>query len=259
MQSNHVVVRGDYRDEPGRRREDWLPNSLITGFAATFVMTVVILAAYWFVRGVGDTSGSKIERWFAALHNNSLTRSTGDSVFIAIALNLAVGVAWAIAYGYFGAPKLIGTNWRKGLIFAFEPFLLSVLVFFQIMDAGVLGSDLGAGPFPVLGNLILHVTYGAVLGSLFAVDLEGWLDDSEADLHSNRVAESGMAYGLLIGAPIGMLAAWAASPTSKETVNLPIAALLGTILGTGLGLMVGFFGDWNAAAAISQTDNRVGM
>jgi len=241
MQSNHVVAPGEYRDEPGRRREDWLPNSLISGFAATFVMTVVIIAAYWLAKAIGDLNGNQLERWFDALHNNSLTRSTEDAVVIGIALNLIVGIGWALLYGYYGAPTLRGPCWFRGMVFSLIPFVLSIFVFFPIMDAGILGKDLGAGPLPVIGNLLLHLIYGAVLGELYAVDLESWLDGSQADLQANREAENGAAIGLVVGAPVGLLAAWLASSSLDEIAGLPIIALLGTILGAALGLIIGSF------------------
>jgi hypothetical protein len=241
MQANGVVTHGGYRDVRGRRREDWLPNSLISGFAATFAMTVVILAAYWFAQAIGDANGSRIERWLHALHDNTLTRSTENDVVLAIGLNPVVSVAWALIYGYYGAPSLGGPGWLRGAVFALVPWVLSIVVFFPIMDAGIFGSDLGAGPLPVLGNLLLHLSYGAVLGSLYAVDLESWLDNTDVDLHANRSAENGAAYGLLIGAPIGLLAAYPVAPSIEETVGLPIVALLGTIVGAALGLLIGSF------------------
>jgi hypothetical protein len=241
MQANRTVAHGEYRDLRGRRREDWLPNSLISGFAATFAMTVVILAAYWFARAVGDENGNRIERWFYALHDNSLTRSTEDAVVLAIGLNLVVGIVWALIYGYYGASSMGGPGWLRGMIFALVPWLLSIIVFFPIMDAGILGKDLGAGPLPVIGNLLLHLVYGAVLGSLYAVDLESWLDDSDGDRHANRGAESGAAEGLLVGAPIGLIIAWLVAPAIDEIVGLPIVALLGTLVGAALGLIIGSF------------------
>jgi hypothetical protein len=250
MQANHVVTTGEYRDEHGRRREDWLPNALISGFAATFAMTVAILAAYWLARAIGDPNGNQIERWFNALHDNSITRSTENSVILAIALNLVVGIGWALLYGKFGAHNLNGPSWYRGMLFALVPFLLSIFIFFPIMDAGILGRDLGAGPLPVLGNLLLHLIYGAVLGSLYAIDLESWLDGSQSDLEHNRLAESGAAIGLVVGAPIGLLIAWLASPAIDEIAGLPIIALLGTILGAALGLMVGSFAGIEKAGRI---------
>jgi hypothetical protein len=241
MQANHVDATGAWREEHGLRREDWLPNSLISGFAATFAMTVTILAAYWAAKGIGDSDGSRVERWFHALHDNSLTRSTEDSVILAVGLNLIVGLGWALLYGYYGAFRLSGPSWLRGALFALVPWLLSIFVFFPVMDAGILGSDLGAGPLPVLGNLVLHLAYGAVLGSLYAVDLESWLDGTEVDYLANRGAETGAAVGMVVGAPIGLLIAWIVSPSIEEAVGRPIVALLGALIGAALGLTFGSF------------------
>lgn len=241
MQSDGLAALSGYRDSHERRREDWLPNSLISGFAATFAMTVAILAAYWFAGAVGNASGGRIERWFYALHDNSLTRSTERDVVLAIGLNLIVGVAWALIYGRYGAPSMGGPGWLRGAVFALVPWILSIVVFFPIMDGGIFGRDLGAGPLPVLGNLLLHLVYGVVLGSLYAVDLESWLDNTEVDRHANRSAQNGAAYGLLIGAPVGLLAAYLIAPSIEEIVGLPIVALLGTLVGAALGLLIGSF------------------
>jgi len=241
MQTSRTVATGEYRDEQGKRREDWVPNALISGFAATFTMTIIIFGAYWLARAIGDVNGNQLERWCYNLWDNSLTHSTQDSVIIAIGLNLAVGLIWALLYGYDGVIRLTGPSWRKGMIYALGPWLLSILVFFPIMGAGFLGMDLHAGPLPVIGNLILHLAYGAVLGSVYAVDLESYLDGSEADLRHNRAAEDWAAVGMLIGAPVGLLAAWLLGPSLDEIARLPVIALLGTILGAAIGLMVGSF------------------
>jgi hypothetical protein len=45
----------------------------------------------------------------------------------------------------------------------------------------------------------------------------------------------------LIGAPIGLLVAYLVAPSIEEIVGLPIVALLGTIAGAALGLLIGSF------------------
>ena len=241
MQAGSSVASGEYQDLKGRRREDWLSNALITGFAATIAMTIAVIAGYWVARGLGDETGNTVQQWLYALHNNSLTESTQERVVIAIAANLGIGIGWAILYGYSFAPRLEGPNWRRGMVFSLIPFALSVLIFFPIVGAGILGRDLGAGPLPVAGNLILHLLFGAILGSLYAVDLESWLDGSESDLHHNRSAESGAAYGMIIGAQVGLVLAWQVAPSVEQIASLPIIALLGTVLGAALGLLIGSF------------------
>ena len=54
---------------------------------------------------------------------------------------------------------------------------------------GLLGMNIGAGPLPILGNLILHLVYGAVLGSAYAEAAEDWLDDTDVDRVNAAAAE----------------------------------------------------------------------
>lgn len=241
MESSIGAPSNPFAAKSGQRRTDWVANGLVSGFAATFVFTVLTLAGYWLARGLGNAHGNQLERWFYALHENSITRNTQDSVVVAIALNLAIGILLALLYGADGDVRLAGPPWRKGMIYALGPWLLSILVFFPIMGAGIFGKDLGAGPLPVIGNLILHLAYGATLGVLYAVDLESWLDGSEADRVHNQFAESGAAFGLVVGAPIGLLAAWLVGPSLDQIAGLPVLALLSTILFAAVGLLVGSF------------------
>ncbi|MDF3018600.1 MAG: hypothetical protein K0R44_3825, partial [Thermomicrobiales bacterium] len=76
-----------------------------------------------------------------------------------------------------------------------------------LMGGGVLGMDVGAGPLPILGNLILHLVYGAVLGISYAEATEDWLDDTDIDRGNAAAAERGAAVavvGLAIGSFAGM-------------------------------------------------------
>jgi len=107
----------------------------------------------------------------------------------------------------------------------------------------------------LIGNLILHLAYGAVLGTIYAVDLESWLDGSEADLQHNRVAEDWAAFGMLLGAPVGLLVAWLAAPSLDHVASLPVIALLGTILGAALGLIVGSFAGIEHGAKLWTTSH----
>ena len=53
-------------------------------------------------------------------------------------------------------------------------------------------SDVGdAGPLPILGNLILHLVYGAILGISYAEATEDCLDDTDVDRTNEAAAEAG--------------------------------------------------------------------
>ena len=69
----------------------------------------------------------------------------------------------ALVYARYVEPRLSGASWWRDAVRA-HPWLLSLIIFLPLMGGGLLGMNIGAGPLPILGNLILHLVYGAVLG-----------------------------------------------------------------------------------------------
>ena len=70
------------------RREDWLSDSLLSGFVATIAMTVALAGAYGLANALGDRSGNRIEEWLYSLSHNRITDRANDSLVLAIGLNL---------------------------------------------------------------------------------------------------------------------------------------------------------------------------
>ena len=99
----------------------------------------------------------------------------------------------------------------------------------------------------MLGNLILHLVYGGVLGPLYAVDLESWLSGSESDRVHNRQAQRGAAVGILVGGPLGLVIGFLAAPALDEVASRPVVALMGAMLGAALGLLAGSFAGYEQA------------
>jgi hypothetical protein len=225
----------------GSRRADWLADSVLSGFVATFAMTVVIASAYGLATFIGEEGGTTIERWFWALSHNTLTESTLDAIALAIALNLVMGLVWACVYGYFVEPRLHGPAWRKGLLFSLVPWILSVVAFLPIMGGGFFGADIEAGPLPVLGNLILHLVYGVVLGTVFAIDVEAWLDGTESDRAHAVAAERGAIFGVAIGLVLGAIIGWLAGPQVEELGSRGMVTLAGALSGSAMGALLGSY------------------
>ena len=234
-------INATWRTRAQARREDWLRDGVLSGFAATFAMTVVLAAAYGVARAAGDEDGSRLERWFWALTHNPVTRATEDEVILAIALNLLMGLAMGLVYGRFVEPALGGPGWRKGVLFSLVLWVLSVVLFLPVMGGGFLGSEIDAGPLPILGNLILHLVYGAVLGSVYAIALESGLDDTEADRQNAAAAERGAAIGIAVGLLVGLLAGWLLGPQLDENSSRGAIALAGALIGAASGLVGGSF------------------
>lgn len=224
------------------RRADWLGDSIVSGFIATFAMSVAMAGAFALSRTIGAQGGSQIERWFWALTHNPVIQATQNAIILAIGANLLMGLLWAVVYGYDGEARLTGPGWRKGMLYAVGPFLVSIVAFFPIMDGGIFGRHINAGPLPILGNLILHLIYGAILGGVYAIDLEAWLDGSAADRSHAEEQQRGAAVGTVAGITIGLLVGWLLGPSLNDIGGRGLIALIGALTGGALGLAGGSLG-----------------
>src|SRR5215212_8358398 len=222
-------------------REDWLRAGVLAGFLGTFAMTIVLVAAYWLASTIGSADGGVIQRWCWALVNNPVAERTADGVLLAIGANLAMGLLLALVYARYVEPRLRGANWWKGTQFAVIPWLLSLIIFLPLMGGGLLGMNIGAGPLPILGNLILHLVYGAVLGSAYAEAAEDWLDDTDVDRVNAASAERGAAIGLMAGLVPGLIVGWLIAPAFADLVDRAESAVGVAFIGAVIGLAIGSF------------------
>lgn len=220
-------------------RFDWVRSSVLAGFCATFAMTVTIAIGYLIANAIGSPDGSSIERWSWALTENELTENIGGAFGLGMVLNLIVGVVWAMIYARFVEPLLSGPGWRQGVMFALIPWLLSLIVFFPIMGAGLFGMDIGAGPLPVIGNLIVHLVYGAVLGTLFAIEEGEGNVDNASERATSASAERGAAIGVLAGGIVGFVGGWFIGPSLSDLASQPVIALAGALSGAAMGTLIG--------------------
>lgn len=223
------------------RRDDWLRDSVLSGFVATFAMTVVVAVGYGLARVIGDEQGNQLERWFWGLSHNVITERTTDALTLGIGINLVTGLIWALIYGAFAEPMLNGSGWRKGITFSLAAWLLSIVVFLPITGGGLLGSDLEAGPLPVLGNLVLHLIYGAVLGGVYGIAFDAGLDDTEAERANAAAAERGAALGVGAGVLIGLMLGWALAPRIDAESSRGAISLAGALIGAASGVTAGSF------------------
>ncbi len=223
----------------GEREDGWLRDSAISGFFATFALSAVLAAAYGAAHAIGVETGNQLQRWAWNLANNPVVQSTEDRITFAITLNIAAGLAFAMIYGRFAEPLLPGGPVRKGILFSLVPFVLSIVVFFPVMGAGFLGMDIDAGPLPVLGNLAVHLVYGAVLGWMYGIPLESGIDNTALDRAANEGAERGAARGVPVGAFFGAIAAFIVSPTLSDMTNQLLVVVIGSLTGGAVGLLIG--------------------
>jgi len=235
-------------------RTGWLSNSILAGFPATVAMTMVFIAGYLFSGAVAQQDGNILGRWFHGLTNNSLTEGAYDIPIGAYSINLLAGLIWAGVYGYLAEPRLSGPGWRKGMLFAVVPWILSLVVFFPLVGAGFFGAALGAGPLPAIGNLVLHLVYGAVLGSIYAVPDRARADTSATSDWEADWQNRGMTIGLVGGLAVGMIAGSALAIFVSSALISPVEMILA---GAAFGAMVGAVaGPLVGLSAGSRDDGR---
>lgn len=225
----------------GGSRMDWVRTGILAGFIATFAMTVTLTAAWLLANWLGDPNGGQLARWMDNLAHNRIQERVGDAFLIGMVLNVVIGIAWALIYARFFEPALEMRGVTEGILFSLIPFTLSVAVVFPLMDAGFLGSDLGAGPLPFIGNLVLHLVYGGTLGFVYAIEGEHGIPDSAGDRRANATAELGAALGVVGGGVIGAIGGWLVAPGIEGLAGRPVITLAGILIGAAAGASAGSF------------------
>ena len=158
----------------------------------------------------------------------------------------------ALVYGAVLEPTLIGPGWVRGVMFAIIAWILSLVVAFPLVGAGLFGAALGAGPLPAVGNLILHLIYGASLGAIYgplgdlpadSFSASGPRDDAETTAALERAEATGIIIGATLGAGIGMIGTRLPGALPPDGGMAPAVALIfGTaVLGGAFGAAVGPF------------------
>ena len=232
------------------RHLGWVSRAIVSGFLAGVVALLAMLAAYGFAAAVCSTNpdAGVFAKWMYALANNPLTTLVNKvHVLQAVGLHLTVGMVWAVIYAALFERILTGPGWRKGLIFAILPCLVSLFIFLPIVGAGVFGWSVGAGPLAGIGAIALHVVYGFVLGETYALadgeGLLGGVDSPQAKTFT--LIERDMAVGLVLGALAGALISLGLEAVGVATAGNSSDAVLtvigGATEGAFTGIVIGIF------------------
>ncbi|MGH2707380.1 MAG: DUF6789 family protein, partial [Actinomycetota bacterium] len=225
-----------------------LSRALVSGFVATGAMTVVLVFAYGAASLVGSPGADTpvLLRWMWGLANNAVTEETQTGFPIAVALHFGAGVVFALVYALLAEPRLSGPGWRRGMVFSLALWVLSLLAFLPAVGGGFLGLRLGAGPLPILGNLVLHLTYGAVLGLAYAserLQTESGQTVNRQELailaHNERAMAVGIVAGTVVGGVVGWLGGGILLPASQPLVATVIGAIFGSVAGAFIGSFAG--------------------
>ena len=254
----HALTVTSHTDARHRTLSERLSRAILAGFAASVSMLLLFLVAYNLARLLSialsrsPASTALLGQWLANLTHNRLIDAGLSDVYVAASVYLAGGLLWAIVYALV-EPRLAGPAWLRGVTFALIPALLSLTVVLPLLGGGMFGVALGAGPLPTIGNLILHVAYGAVLGLVYGpfgdadastLHAPAAGDDPTLSSWNERTTAILTLGGLIVGGLIGVAVSQAAGADAELRLlggSSMALVLWGALLGAVLGLFVGPF------------------
>jgi hypothetical protein len=219
--------------------------ALLAGFVASVAMVMAFAAAFVAALVLSRLPVPILADWFHGLTSNRLIDVAGPNLYAATAVFLAGGLIWALLFTHVFEPRLHGPAWQRGVQFALIPCLFSLVIVMPLVGGGLLGFGLGAGPLPILGNLILHVVYGAVLGTVWG-SAESVIDRPlraaySEDLRNSRLSEMGAARGLGIGLALGLVVGVIANALVPQAQGMnPLAIIMA--IGLSCAAFGGFVG-----------------
>ncbi len=234
-------------NRPEVRSRAWVARGVVSGLVATAAASAVLLLAYGVALLLASSSANAPfwAQWLWGLTHNVVTADVSHALPLAILIHLAAGLAWAVIYAGVAEPRLRGPGWWRGLLFAPLPALLSLIVFLPALGGGVFGFGLGAGPLPLLGNLILHAVYGVTLGFVYDPAVERVLVElgdapTQSDIWMLSTQETYLAGGTIVGFLVGALigAAFGVIYGGGFTWLQP---MVGAIFGSAAGALAGSF------------------
>jgi Family of unknown function (DUF6789) len=218
--------------------------ALLAGFVASVGMLLAFGVAFAAALLLGRLPLPVISDWFRGLTNNALIDTAGPNLYAATAIFFFGGLLWSMLYGLVFEPRVKGRSWERGVKFALIPWLFSLVIFMPLIGGGVLGLGLGAGPLPILGNLILHAVWGAVLGVVYG-SAESVFDrpshKAYADeLQAGRLSEVAAARGMIAGLALGVLVGAVGALVVPQGLSNPMAMVVAVgLTGAAFGGFVG--------------------
>jgi membrane protein DedA with SNARE-associated domain len=152
---------------PERRERAWA--GAVAGFIATLMSVllanVLILALGLVAFHAPATALAELVQ-MVSLSFGRMGAGLPTALFLLPGL-FVVGSLLGVLYGVCFGNSTYGIGRRSGALFGVALLLVSLLILFPLLGAGLAGSGLGAGVIPAVGETVRLLVYGLVLGALY--------------------------------------------------------------------------------------------
>jgi uncharacterized membrane protein YagU involved in acid resistance len=129
-------------------------KSVVAGLAATAAMSVMMIMAPFM--GMPEMNIGKMLGGFM-----------GVPSFVGWVAHVMIGIVLALGYGVFFVQRLPGSALVRGILYGLIPWFMMQILVNPMMGAGFFASKTPAPLMMVMGSLVGHMVYGAVLGATY--------------------------------------------------------------------------------------------
>ena len=129
-------------------------KAVIAGIAGTAAMSMMMVAAP--MMGMPEMNIGRMLAGFM-----------GIPVALGWAAHFMIGVVLALIFAFLLVSKLPGAPWVRGLLFSLIPWFMAQVIVNPMMGAGLFASNTPTPAAMVMGSLMGHMVYGAVLGAVY--------------------------------------------------------------------------------------------
>jgi len=143
-----------------------IPKAIGAGIAGTIVMTIMTMVAPMMGMPKMDIPAM-------------LANFMGFPVVVGWFAHFMIGTVLALLYVYVFIGKLPGAPWLKGALYGLFPWFLAQVMVNPMMGAGVFALNTPAPIQMVMGSLIGHLVYGAVVGLVYGTQVRSSIPVSQ--------------------------------------------------------------------------------
>jgi len=133
-------------------------KALLAGLAATVVMTMLTMMAT--VMGLPMNIPGMLSGFM------------GVPILVGWTVHFMIGLAFAVIYAFVFIDKLKGSPAMRGALFGLIPFLMAQIVVMPMMGMGFFTSSAPNAIMLVMGSLMGHIAFGAVVGGVYGIPLD---------------------------------------------------------------------------------------
>lgn len=137
-------------------------RAILAGFIATLAMTMVM-----YVAPMMGMPKMDLAAMLGSMMSKQMPAPMSGAWLMGMMMHFVNGtIIFPLIYAYLLYPILPGAAWLKGVLWALVLWLISQVMVMPMMGMGVFSANAPQAMMTVMGSLMGHVIYGAVLGAI---------------------------------------------------------------------------------------------